>query len=452
MFKYFPHTSDDIQEMLRVIGVNSIDELYDDIPEELKLHRDLQIPSEKSELEVRRIINDLAESNSKLTCFAGAGVYDRYTPSVVPYIASRSEFSTSYTPYQAEISQGTLQYVFEYQTMMADLTGMDISNASMYDDSTATAEAMLMCVAAARKRNKVLMSATFNPAVIKVVETYAKYHGVELVIVPSKDGLTDLSAAKTLIDGNDIAGFLVAQTNYYGFIEDLSGLADYCHEHKTLLVVNTMASALCVLKTPGELGADIACGSAQSLGVPMAYGGPHIGYFCTTNQLVRKMPGRLVGVTTDSEGRRAFVLTMQAREQHIRREKATSNICTSQGLICLYVACYLSLMGEAGLQEVNSRSYSSAHYLHDELIKTGLFEDSFPEHPYLNEFTITAKSDVKRLRNELAAQGFLFGVITEGLENSLTVCSTEVRTKQEIDALVEAVKAVCSGETKKKTK
>lgn len=442
MFKYFPHTPDDIRKMLDVIGADSLEDLYAEIPEELKLHAELQIPTAKSEIEVRRIIKDLADSNCPLTCFAGAGTYDHYVPSVVPYLASRSEFATSYTPYQAEISQGTLQYVFEYQTMMADLTGMPISNASMYDDATATAEAMLMCVAAAKKRDKVLMSATFDPAVIRVAETYAKFHGVNLVIVPAADGVMDKAAAIEMLAAGDAAGLMVTQTNYYGCIEDLTGLADACHSHKSLLVVNTMASALGVLKSPGEWGADIACGSAQSLGIPMNYGGPHIGYFCTTEPLVRKMPGRLVGATTDIDDRRTFVLTMQAREQHIRREKATSNICTSQGLMCLYVASYLALMGEEGLREVNEQSYATAHYLHDELLKTGLFEPCFSAQPFLNEFTLKANVNAEKLRNALARQGILLGILTEGMADCLTIASTEMRTKGEIERLVQLAASI----------
>ena len=447
MFKYLPHTSDDIKKMLDVVGVNSIEELYSEIPEELKLKRELQIPSAKSEIEVRKVIQGLADKNKPLLCFAGAGTYDHYIPTVVPYIAGRSEFATSYTPYQAEVSQGTLAYVFEFQSMIADLTGMDIANASMYDDSTATAEAMMMCVAASKKRNKVLMSSTFNPDIIRVAETYAKFRGIELTLVPASEGIMDKEEAKKLIANDDIAGLIVTNTNYYGFIEDLSTLADVCHEHKTLFVVNTVASALSVLTTPGELGADIACGSAQSLGIPMAFGGPHIGYFCTTNELVRKMPGRLVGATTDTEGRRTFVLTMQAREQHIRREKATSNICTSQGLMCLYVASYLSLMGEQGLLEVNQQSYATAHYLHDELLKTGVFEDCFPTHPFLNEFTVKANCDAELLRNRLAEEGFLLGVITEGLQDCLTIATTELRSKEEIDTLVKLIKEIFSAYT-----
>lgn len=440
MFKYFPHTPDDIQAMLDVIGVSSLDDLYGEVPEELKLHRELQIPSEKSEMEVRRIIEGLAAENQRLVCFAGGGCYDHYTPSVVPYIAARSEFSTSYTPYQAEISQGTLQYIFEYQTMMADLTGMDISNASMYDGTTATAEAMLMCVAAAKKRNRVLISGTFQPNVLRVVETYAKFHGVDLVVVPAtSEGVTDRAALQTLVEADNVAGVIVAQPNRYGIIEDFTGLAALCHAHKALLAINTVASALGVLKTSGEWGADIACGDAQSLGVPMGYGGPYIGYLCTTEALVRKMPGRLVGATTDADGRRAFVLTMQAREQHIRREKATSNICTAQGFMCLYVAAYLSLMGESGLREVNEQSYGAAHYLHAQLLQTGMFAEVFPGQPFLNEFTLRYDGLPCELRARMAKAGYLAGICTEGMDNCLTFAATETRTREEIDAFVSLV-------------
>lgn len=442
-YKYFPHTDDDVREMLAVIGVSSLDELYAEIPEELKFKKELDIPSQKSEIEVRNIICGLADKNKRLACFAGAGAYNHYTPSMIPYIASRSEFSTSYTPYQAEISQGTLQYIFEYQSMMAELTGMDVSNASMYDGSTATAEAMMMCVAAAKKRNKVVVSETFNPAVLRVVETYAKFHGVELVKVAAKEGATDKEAIAALLEANDVAGVLVAQPNYYGIIEDFSGLAENCHAHKALLVINTMASALGVLKSPGEWGADIACGDAQSLGLPMGYGGPYIGYLCTTNALIRKMPGRLVGATTDAEGKRCFVLTMQAREQHIRREKATSNICTAQGFMCLYVAAYLSLLGPEGLKEVNEISYSAAHYLHASLLATGCFEETF-QGAFLNEFTLryTGTLPIAELRKRLAGEGFLAGVVAEGATDLLIFAATEQNGKDETDRFVAAVKTL----------
>ena len=439
--KYIPHTPDDIRAMLDVIGVSSLEDLYAEVPEELKLHRELDIPQSKSEIEVRRIIRAMADKNRKLVPFAGAGVYDHYVPSMIPYITSRSEFSTSYTPYQAEISQGTLQYIFEYQTMMADLTGMDISNASMYDGSTATAEAMLMCVAAAKKRNKVLISATFNPRVLNVVRTYAKFHGVELVEIPAADGLTDREAITRELAAGDVAGVMVAQPNHYGIIEDFTGLADEVHAAKALLVINSIASTLAVLRSPGEWGADIACGDAQSLGIPMNFGGPHIGYLCVKSALVRKMPGRLVGETVDADGKRAFVLTMQAREQHIRREKATSNICTAQGIMCLYVAIYLSLMGRQGLVEVNEQSAGAARALREALLATGKFEEVFPGKPFLNEFALSyvGSESLETLRRRWAENGWLGGVTLDGMPNCLLFAATEQRTQEEIDAFAALV-------------
>ena len=439
--KYIPHTPDDIRAMLDVIGVSSLEDLYAEVPEELKLHRELDIPQSKSEIEVRRIIRAMADKNRKLVPFAGAGVYDHYVPSMIPYITSRSEFSTSYTPYQAEISQGTLQYIFEYQTMMADLTGMDISNASMYDGSTATAEAMLMCVAAAKKRNKVLISATFNPRVLNVVRTYAKFHGVDLVEIPAADGLTDREAITRELAAGDVAGVMVAQPNHYGIIEDFTGLADEVHAAKALLVINSIASTLAVLRSPGEWGADIACGDAQSLGIPMNFGGPHIGYLCVKSALVRKMPGRLVGETVDADGKRAFVLTMQAREQHIRREKATSNICTAQGIMCLYVAIYLSIMGRQGLVEVNEQSAGAARALREALLATGKFEEVFPGKPFLNEFALryVGSESLETLRRRWAENGWLGGVTLDGMPNCLLFAATEQRTQEEIDAFAALV-------------
>lgn len=427
--------------MLQVIGVNSLDELYAEVPEELKLKRPLDLPSAMSEIEIRRELERLSAKNRPLCVFAGAGAYDHYTPSVIPYITARSEFSTSYTPYQAEISQGTLQYIFEYQTMMARLTGMDVSNASMYDGTTATAEAMMMCVAAAKKRNRVVISGTFLPAVLDVVRTYAHFHGVDLTVLPPKNGHTDRETLQQLVEADDVAGVIVPQPNRFGIIEDFSGLSELCHAHKTLLVINTVASTLGILKTPGQWGADIACGDAQSLGIPLCYGGPYIGYLCTTQALIRKMPGRLVGQTTDADGNRCFVLTLQAREQHIRREKATSNICTAQGVMCLYVACYLSLMGEKGLREVNEQSYAAAHTLYDALLATGKFEPAYPDAPFLNEFTLryTAAEGVKALRSRLADAGFLAGVPVEGTDELIIFAATEGRTPEEIQQMVSLI-------------
>lgn len=437
MHRYFPHTEEDIRQMLAVIGVNSLEELYAEVPEELKLHHSLNLPESLSEIEIRSHFQSLAAKNKPLICFAGAGVYDHYTPSVLPYITSRSEFSTSYTPYQAEVSQGTLQYIFEYQTMMAELTGMDFSNASMYDGTTATAEAMMMACSAAKKRKTVLVSATVSPTVRSVMQTYARYHEISLETIPEKEGQTDRTALSGRLAADDVAGVVVAYPNYYGILEDFSGLSEECHTHKSLLIINSDASPLGVLRSPGEWGADIACGEAQSLGIPMGFGGPYIGYLCTRNELVRKVPGRIVGETIDAEGKRAFVLTMQAREQHIRREKATSNICTSQGLMCLYVAAYLSLMGPKGLQEVNEQSYAKAHDLYDRLLATGQFVKAF-DAPFFNEFCLCYKGDVDAFQEKCAQAGILAGVKIDARRILFAV--TEKRTSEEIDQLVELVK------------
>lgn len=438
---YFPHTPADINAMLKTIGVDRIEDLFAEIPEQLKLAHALDIPTAKSESEVRHIIGEMADDNARLTCFAGGGAYDHYTPAIIPYIASRSEFSTSYTPYQAEISQGTLQYIFEYQTMMARLTGLDVSNASMYDGATATAEAMMMTVAAAKKRNRVVASATLLPAVLNVLKTYAKFHGVDLVVVAATAaGQSDLEAIGGLVDEGSVAGVIVPQVNRYGIVEDLSGLAEHLHAQKTLLALYGTASTLGVLKAPAEWGADIACGEAQSLGIPLSFGGPYIGYLCTTNALIRKMPGRLVGQTLDARGNRCFVLTMQAREQHIRREKATSNICTAQGVMCLYVAMYLSLMGDEGLKKVNEISAAGANALRRGLTALPCFTEAFPGAPTLCEFTLrySGHKPLAEVHKALADCGYLAGIIDADDPSLITFAVTESRTKAEVDGLVAA--------------
>ena len=377
-YKYFPHTEADLQVMLAKVGVDSLDDLYAQIPDDIRFRGDYRLPSEMSEQEVRQLFERLGSQNRQLTCFAGMGVYDHYTPSVIPQLLQRSEFLTSYTPYQAEISQGTLHYIFEYQSMMAELTGMDISNASMYDGTTACAEAMMMAVAAGKKVNKVLVSAGLNPKTRRVLDTYALHQGIELETLPLKDGVTDLSTLNSHLSPLEgVAGVIVQQPNVYGVVEDFTGFADACHERKALFIMDCVAADLAVLKTPGEWGADIAVGDGQSLGIPMQFGGPYVGYMCCTEKLIRKMPGRIVGMTRDNRGQRAFVLTLQAREQHIRRQKATSNICSNQSLMALFVTIYCSLMGRQGLKEAAQLSYAGAHYLCDELLKTGRFQLAF---------------------------------------------------------------------------
>ena len=436
-FKYFPHTPEDINEMLSRVGVKTLDDLFADIPEQIRFKGDYDLPTAMSEIEVRRFFDELCRNDRQFVCFAGAGVYDHYTPSLIPYIVERSEFLTSYTPYQAEISQGTLQYIFEYQSMMTRLTGMDISNASMYDGTTATAEAVMMAKAAAKKANTVLVSDTVDPKTVAVVKTYAHFHGVKIETVRQENGATDLTELKRRLGEGGIAGVVVQQPNRYGIIEDYSGLADACHENKALLIMNSVAADLALLKTPGEWGADIAVGDGQSLGIPMSFGGPSLGYMCCTEKLMRKMPGRIVGQTRDSNGNRAFVLTLQAREQHIRRQKATSNICSNESLMALYVTIYMSVMGKQGLKEAAQLSYAGAHYLCDELLKTGHFRLSF-DRPFFNEFCVKYDGDVDALRQKLEANGILGGVKTATDEIMFAV--TEKRTKDEIDRLVELCK------------
>ena len=336
-YKYFPHTEDDLRVMLQKVGVTSMDDLYAEVPAAIRFQGDYQLPSEMSELEVRQLFEKLGTQNQTLTCFAGAGVYDHYTPAVIPQLLQRSEFLTSYTPYQAEISQGTLHYIFEYQSMMTELTGMDISNASMYDGTTAAAEAVMMAVASGKKQNKVLVSETLDPKTLEVIRTYAHFHGIQLEMIVAENGVTSKADMEAKLAEGGVAGVLVQQPNYYGIVEDYSGFADSCHQQKALFMMDSVIADLAVLKTPGEWGADIAVGDGQSLGIPMQWGGPYVGYLCCTEKLIRKMPGRIVGKTVDSRGQRAFVLTLQAREQHIRRQKATSNICSNQSLMALFV-------------------------------------------------------------------------------------------------------------------
>ena len=437
MFKYFPHTEEEIKEMLRVAGVNSLEELYSDVPESIRFKGDYDIPEAKSEIELRQLLESFGLLNDQLTSFAGAGVYDHYTPAVIPNIISRSEFLTSYTPYQAEISQGTLHYIFEYQSMMAELTGMDISNASMYDGTTATAEAAIMAINAGKKCTKVLASRTVDPKTMQVVETYAKYHGFDIEMIDEKDGTTDREDMRRRLAEGGVAGVILQMPNYYGIVEDYTGFADDIHESKALMIMNSVAADLAVLKSPGEWGADIAVGDGQSLGIPMSFGGPSVGYMCCNEKLIRKMPGRIVGLTKDNRGQRAFVLTLQAREQHIRRQKATSNICSNESLMALYVTIYMSLMGKEGLKEAAELSYAGAHYLCDELLKTGRFTMAYDK-PFFNEFCVRYDGDIDALQERCIAAGYLAGVKID--EHTLMLAVTEKRQKHEIDELVELMK------------
>lgn len=422
--------------MLDKIGVKKLDELYSDVPAEFLHKGAYALPPAMSKQEIRDCFASLEAMNAKLKVFVGAGAYDHYTPAVIPYLCSRSEFLTAYTPYQCEISQGTLRYIFEYQSLICALTGLDVSNASLYDGPTAAAEAMKMAVACTRKKTRVLLSKGLLPHVMEVVETYARFHGVEMGYVPVADGQTSLEGLKAELAKDDVAGVIVPSINRYGIVEDHSGFADAIHAEKGLLIEYCDPSALAVVKTPAEWDADIAIGDGQPLGLPLCYGGPYVGFMAVKKDHMRKMPGRIVGQTVDKEGRRVFVLTLQAREQHIKREKATSNICSNESLMALWVTIYLSLMGPEGLREVNRLSSDGAHYLYNELLKTGRFEEVFPGKPFLKEFVLKPKQN--GLQERLEKAGFFAALPTE--EGYVSFCVTEKRTKAEIDALVKAVK------------
>lgn len=436
---YMPQTPGDIRHMLETCGFRSLEHMLEAIPGTLRLSRPYDLPSQMGEPEVRRFFNNLAARCTPMACFAGNGFYAHWTPSAVASVMARSEFLTAYTPYQPEISQGTLHYIFEYQTIMARLTGLPVSNASLYDGATATAEAALMCVAAARKKNRILLVPTVLPAVAETVATYCSYHGIELTLLRETDGgTTDTADLDENLAKGDVAGVIAAYPNRYGILEDLTGWAGKIHAAKALLAINSPAGVLATVKSPGEWGADIAVGDGQSLGMPLDFGGPYLGYMTATQALVRKMPGRIVGATTDRHGRRCFVLTLQAREQHIRREKATSNICSNQGIMSLMATAYVSLMGRDGLDEVNRDGAAKAHALADALCATGRFRMSFPDAPYLNEFAVDTDLDIDTLLDNLARKKILGGVKIG--PNRLLIAATEMVTQQDIDTYVSTAK------------
>ena len=436
MFKYLPHTQKDIQEMLEVIGVNSLDDLFNEIPSEM-LGKGIDIPSSLSELEIYKRFADLSAKNKQLIPFVGAGAYDHYTPSVIKYIIGRQEFLTAYTPYQPEISQGTLQYIFEYQSIITELTGMYVSNASMYDGATATAEAMFMATNV-KKRNKILISKTVNPNIIKVVETYALYKGLTVDFIEEVDGITSVADFKKK-NSDEYAGIIVQNPNFYGIIEDYTQFRDILDETKGLFIMNHDISSLSILKTPAEYGVDIAVGDGQTLGIPLSFGGPYIGYLASTKKLMRKMPGRICGVTTDTEGKRAFVLTLQAREQHIRREKAISNICSNQSLLALFVTVYTAIMGKEGIKEAQTNSVDATHYLYEEITKLPKFMKVF-DYDFFKDCAVKTTLDPDIINQELYKEGFLgplsLGKYDKSKKQILLFSATEKRSKKEIDKLV----------------
>lgn len=446
MYPYIPHTKEDEAKILSHLEVNSIDDLFEDIPEAIRLNRKLNLPSSKSEEEVSKIMADLAGKNTNTedyVCFLGAGAYDHSIPSIIHHLLSRSEFYTSYTPYQAEISQGTLQAIFEYQTMIADLTGMYASNASMYDGATATAEAAMLA-SATQKGDTIVISKTVHPEVRKVVKTYMKFKDVNVVEVDMKDGVTDLEDLQKEVNAKTL-GVIVQNPNFFGIVEDYTEVEKITHENKALLIMNVDPISLGILKSPGEYGADIAVGDGQALGNSLNFGGPYLGFMASTKKLMRKLPGRIVGETVDADGNRAFTLTLQAREQHIRREKATSNICSNQALNALAATIYMSTLGKNGLKEVAEQSAQKAYYAYNKLIETGKFKPVYDK-PFFREFLLEADKDIQELNDELLNHNILGGYSVEKdyphLKNQVLLCVTEKRTKEEIDHLVKVMEGI----------
>ncbi|XJZ29108.1 aminomethyl-transferring glycine dehydrogenase subunit GcvPA [Bacillota bacterium Lsc_1132] len=437
--RYLPMTEQDQKEMLKAVGVSSIDELFSDIPEKVKFKGEYKIKAAKPETALMRELTQMAERNADLkrnVSFLGAGVYDHYIPVIVDHVLSRSEFYTAYTPYQPEISQGELQAIFEFQTMICELTGMDVANSSMYDGGTALAEAAMLS-AGQTKRKKVLISKAIHPESKDVVKTYAKGQYIEVMEIPVKDGITDLEALKSMAS-DEIAAVIVQYPNFYGRIEPLKELGEIAHANKSLFVVSSNPLSLGALTPPGQFGADIVVGDAQVFGIPTAFGGPHCGYFAVTNKLMRKVPGRLVGQTVDDQGRRGFVLTLQAREQHIRRDKATSNICSNQALNALAASVAMIALGKKGVREMALANMQKAHYA-----KTALKQSGFEivnDGPSFNEFILKLNRPVKEVNKLLLQKGIIggydLGRDDPELANHMLVAVTEQRTKEEIDTFV----------------
>ena len=431
MGSYVPSTAQERQEMLASIGLCSIDELFSHIPDSLKLKGELNLPSGKSELEVCRTMEHIAAQNIVFdSIFRGAGAYDHYIPAIVKSVTGKEEFVTAYTPYQAEISQGVLQSIFEYQTMICELTGMDVSNASVYDGATAAAEAVNMCCE--RSRNVVFCSAAAHPDTIEVVKTYCWASGHEFVLVPVKDGKTDWNSIVPQLDKKTSACLYIQSPNFFGQIEDVQQAAEAVHAVSAKLIMGCNPIALGLYKTPAELGADIAVGEGQPLGMPLSFGGPYLGFMATTKAMMRKLPGRIVGETTDVDSKRAFVLTLQAREQHIRREKASSNICSNQALCAMTAAVYLAAVGPEGLKQVANLCYQKAHYLMQQLTAIPGITLRY-QGPFFHEF-VTDQGDANRILLKLEQEGILGGLpLSDG---GILWCATEKNSKEDIDRMV----------------
>ena len=438
MGSYIPATGEERKAMLASLGLTSEEELFRVVPEKVRVH-ELNLPHGLSEMETARKVSALAEKNVRFrSVFRGAGAYRHYIPSIVKTVTSKEDFVTAYTPYQAEISQGVLQSIFEYQTQICELTGVDVSNASVYDGAVAAAEAVLMCLE--RRRNGVILAGTADPQVREVVETYCESRSVPVTVLPVSGGATaveDLRAA--LSDGT--ACLYVQSPNYYGVLEDMDALVSAAHEAGVRVVMGANPISLGLLKTPGEYGADIAVGEGQPLGMPLGFGGPYLGFMACRKELMRRLPGRIVGETVDGEGRRAFVLTLQAREQHIRREKASSNICSNEALCAMTASVYLAAMGPQGLRRAAENSAAHAHYLAAELARIPGFGLRHEGREFFHEFLTGCPVDPEHLCRELAKRGILGGLPVEG---GILWCCTELCSKSDMDELVTAIREVCA--------
>jgi len=435
MGDYLSSTAPQRQEMLKEIGLSSMEELYAQVPGSLILQNGPDLPEGKAELEVHEIVRQMADKNHVFpVIFRGAGAYRHYIPAIVDTVVTKETFLTAYTPYQAEISQGILQSIFEYQTMICELTGMSASNASVYDGATAAAEAVAMC--RERKRTKALISAAAHPDVIETVRTYCWSAGSEMELIPVKDGRTDLSALENMLD-ETTACVYIAQPNYYGILEETEKAGEIAHAKGAKYIMGVNPIAASILKTPGECGADVAVGEGQPLGLHLGFGGPYLGFMAAASAMIRKLPGRIVGETVDAKGNRAYVLTLQAREQHIRREKASSNICSNQALCAMAASVYMTSMGPGGMQEAAYQCMSKAHYLARELEKIG-FSPAY-EGEFFHEFVTKSPVNVQTLMEHLEENGILGGLPTPG---GILWCTTEMNRKEDMDRLIRLIREV----------
>lgn len=441
---YTPHTKDDVQKMCAQIGIKEESELFAAIPSELRA-KSFNIPEGLSEFEVFENFKEMANQNdtSKVS-FLGGGYYDHIIPTAVDSLSTRSEFYTAYTPYQAEASQGTLQALYEYQSMICELTGMEATNASMYDGGTALAEAALMAVRIGKKRNKIIVDSGVNPIYIKILKTYLAYHDLEVITLEVKNDGSDKETLLELID-DSIAGYIFQNPNFFGSIEDYSDIIKALHDVKAVAIMSSYPIALGLIKSAGEVDADIYCADGQSLGNYLGFGGPSFGILACKEKYIRNLPGRIVGITEDREGKRAYVLTLQAREQHIRRDKATSNICSNQNLMALRATIFLSLLGRDGFENLSLQNYNKSEYLKNEFLKVpGL--KIYNQNPTFNEFVIELPISSTEFINKMEDKGFFAGLkldcLYKNFDNKVLVSTTEKRTKAQIDSFVTAVKEI----------